>query len=82
MSYRMNVLNMDELCAELGCAADVPLDMTFTVDGPPLTHEHLIIGALVKRLGGSVTLDASELESVQGVVFDNPVGATVTVKAG
>jgi hypothetical protein len=39
------------------------------IDGQPLTREMCIIGALVRRLGGTVVLSMREMEEVQGVVL-------------
>lgn len=41
-----------------------------TVQGYPLTYEGRVIGALVARLGGAVTLTPGELKAVQGIEFD------------
>jgi hypothetical protein len=39
------------------------------VQGIPLTTEARIMGALVRRLGGTVSLTEEELTAVQGVVL-------------
>jgi hypothetical protein len=51
------------------------------VEGLPITPEAVIIGALVRRLGGSVRLEARELTAVQGVVFWEAEGG-VQIDAG
>lgn len=39
------------------------------IDGQPLTREMCIIGALVRRLGGTVVLSMAEMERVQGITL-------------
>jgi hypothetical protein len=46
-------------------------ELTYTtiVEGKPLSAEMIIIGALVRRLGGTVVLSVEEMGRVQGVVL-------------
>jgi hypothetical protein len=43
---------------------------TAVINGRPLTLEWLIVGALVKKLGGAVTLTPEELSDIKGIVVD------------
>lgn len=46
------------------------LNATVVAEGKPFTLEHRIIAALVKRLGGELTLSPAEMANVRGVSID------------
>jgi len=57
-----------------------------TVKGQDMTPQASLLGVLVKRLGGKVTVDEDELNAVEGVVFhsaksDSTGKETITVEA-
>ena len=57
-----------------------PSKTSFIVEGPPLTHETIIIAALVRRLGGSVYIPDEELSLITGlVIVDKDGGLNINV---
>lgn len=61
-------------------AAGLPVTPPAMVDGPPLTNAQRVIGALVRRLGGSVLLSELELSEVSGMIL-HPGNGTVSIEA-
>lgn len=62
-SYR----NLARLESQL--PANSRASLSVEVNGLPLTQEQLIVAVLVKRLGGNVTVEVSEMADVRGVVY-------------
>lgn len=61
--------------------SEEPLEFETVIEGQPLTSEMRIIGALVRRLGGTVVLAPAELDAVQGVVI-RPTSEGIRIDAG